>query len=124
MQISREDAETLKLTGLLQEKNGSDVEALLRPVAESFAEDIQRTLSLYGAIASEDGIRNIYLTGGGAKLSGLTSVMGERLGVPVELAEPCRNFRLNKHVDKAALTELAPLLGVAVGLSVRRIGDK
>jgi type IV pilus assembly protein PilM len=124
MQISGEEAENLKLTGLLQAKNGSDVEGLLRPAAESFAEDVQRTLSLYGAIASEDGIRNIYLTGGGAKLNGLTSVMRERLGVPVELAEPCRNFRLNKNVDKALLTELAPLLGVAVGLAIRRIGDK
>jgi len=124
MQISAEDAETLKLTGVLQGKNGSDVEALLRPAAESLAEDVQRTLSLYGAIASEDGIRNIYLTGGGAKVAGLTTVMHERLGVPVQLAEPFRNFRVNKNVDKATLAELAPLLGVAVGLAIRRAGDK
>jgi type IV pilus assembly protein PilM len=124
MQISGEDAETLKLTGLLQGKNGSDVEALLRPATESLAEDVQRTLSLYGAIASEEGIRNIYLTGGGAKLSGLTSVMHERLGVPVELADPFRNFRVNNSVDRGSLAELAPLLGVAVGLAIRRIGDK
>ncbi|MGB7949452.1 MAG: type IV pilus assembly protein PilM, partial [Candidatus Binatia bacterium] len=124
MQISGEDAETLKLTGLLQGKNGSDGEALLRPATESLAEDVQRTLSLYGAIASEEGIRNIYLTGGGAKLSGLTSVMRERLGVPVELADPFRNFRVNKSIDRGSLAELAPLLGVAVGLAIRRIGDK
>jgi type IV pilus assembly protein PilM len=64
------------------------------------------------------------LTGGGAKLSGLTSVMHERLGVPVELADPFRNFRVNKSVDRGSLAELAPLLGVAVGLAIRRIGDK
>lgn len=123
-QISGEQAETLKLTGLLEGKKGPDLEALLRSSAESLAEDVQRTLSLYGAIASEDGIRSIYLTGGGAKVVGLTSVMEEKLGVPVQIAEPFRNFRLSKNVDKISLADLAPLLGVAVGLAIRRPGDK
>ena len=80
MQISDEDAENFKVAGLTNGDKGSDLEALLRPAAQSLAEDIQRTLSLYGAIASEEGIQNIYLTGGGAKVVGLTSVMQERLG--------------------------------------------
>jgi type IV pilus assembly protein PilM len=123
-QISAEAAETFKVTGLLDGKKGSELEALLRPAAESLAEDVQRTLSLYGAIASEEGIRNIYISGGGAKVVGLTSVIEERLGVPVQLAEPFRNFRIGKNVEKSSLADLAPLLGVAVGLAVRRPGDK
>ena len=114
----------LKVAGLTNGDKGSDLEALLRPAAQSLAEDIQRTLSLYGAIASEEGIRNIYLTGGGAKVVGLTSVMEERLGVPVQLAEPFRNFRVSKNLNKASLAEVAPLLGVAIGLAIRRPDDK
>jgi type IV pilus assembly protein PilM len=121
---SAEDAETFKVTGALDGKKGSALEALLRPAAESLAADIQRTLSLYGGIASEEGIRTIYLTGGGAKVAGLTSVMEETLRVPVQLAEPFRNFRVSKNIDKVFLTEAAPLLGVAVGLAIRRPGDK
>jgi type IV pilus assembly protein PilM len=105
-------------------RKGAELEPLLRPAAESLAEDIQRTLSLYGAIASEEGIRNIYLSGGGAKVVGLTAAIEERLGVPVQLAEPFRNFRVGKNVDKTSLDELGPLLGVAVGLAIRRPGDK
>ena len=56
MQISDEDAENFKVAGLTNGDKGSDLEALLRPAAQSLAEDIQRTLSLYGAIASEEGI--------------------------------------------------------------------
>jgi type IV pilus assembly protein PilM len=123
-QISGEQAETFKVTGLLEGKKGSDLGALLRSSAESLAEDVQRTLSLYGAIASEEGIRSIYLTGGGAKVVGLTSVMAEKLGVPVQMAEPFRNFRLSKNVDKTSLEDLAPLLGVAVGLAIRRPDDR
>lgn len=124
LQISEEDAETLKVAGKMNGNKETDPEVLLRPVAESLAEDIQRTLSLYGAIASEEGIRKIYLTGGGAKVLGLTSVMEERLGVPVQLADPLRNFRVSKNLNREALAEMAPLLGVAVGLAIRRPGDK
>jgi type IV pilus assembly protein PilM len=123
-QLSAEAAETFKVTGLVEGKKASELEPLLRPAAESLAEDVQRTLSLYGAIASEEGIRNIYVSGGGAKVVGLTSVMEERLGVPVQVAEPFRNFRIGRNVEKTALTDLAPLLGVAVGLAIRRLGDK
>src|SRR5262245_29073056 len=124
MQISEEDAEKFKVAGLTNGDKGADLEALLRPAAQSLVEDIQRTLSLYGAIASEEGIRNIYLTGGGAKVVGLTSVMQERLGVPVQLAEPFRNFRVSKNLNKTFLAEVAPLLGVAIGLAIRRPDDK
>jgi type IV pilus assembly protein PilM len=124
MQVSDEEAETIKVAGELNGNKGAGLETWLRPAAESLAEEIQRTLSLYGAIASEEGIRNIYLTGGGAKVVGLTSVMEERLGVPVQLAEPFRNFHVSKNLNRAALADLAPLLGVAVGLAIRRPGDK
>lgn len=124
MQISDTEAETFKIGGLMNGDKPSDLEALLKPAAQSMAEDIQRTLSLYGVIASEEGVRKIYLTGGGAKVVGLTSVMEERLGVPVQLAEPLRNFRLSKNLDKAALAEAAPLFAVAIGLAIRRPDDK
>jgi type IV pilus assembly protein PilM len=124
MQISAEEAETFKVTGLLDGRKASELEPLLRPAAESLAEDIQRTLSLYGTIASEEGIRNIYLSGGGAKVVGLAAAIEEKLGVPVQLAEPFRNFRIGKNVDKTSLDEIGPLLGVAVGLAIRRPGDK
>jgi Tfp pilus assembly PilM family ATPase len=50
--------------------------------------------------------------------------MEERLGVPVQLAEPFRNFRASKNIDNGSLAEMAPLLGVAVGLAIRRPDDK
>ena len=124
MQVSDAEAETIKVAGELNGNKGAELATWLRPAAQSLAEEIQRTLSLYGAIASEEGIRNIYLTGGGAKVVGLTSVMEERLAVPVQLAEPFRNFRVSKNLNRAALADLEPLLGVAVGLSIRRPGDK
>jgi type IV pilus assembly protein PilM len=124
LQISNEAAETLKITGMLEGKKYPELDELLRPVAEAYAEDIRRTLSLYGGVASEEGIRTIYVTGGGAKVSGLREVLEEKLSVPVQLADPFRGFRVNDNIDKAYLSETASQLGVGVGLAVRRPSDK
>ncbi|MFQ5904672.1 MAG: pilus assembly protein PilM [Candidatus Binatia bacterium] len=96
----------------------------MKPTCNSLAEEISRTLSLYGAMAAEEGINSIYLSGGGAKAAGLCPTLGERLGVPVELSEPFRGFSVAKNIDKDYLTESALVLAVGAGLSVRRLGDK
>ena len=114
------DAMLKKLNG----KKYPDLEALLRPVAESLAEDIRRTLSLYGGVASEEGIRTIYVTGGAAKIRGLCGILAEKLGVPVQLADPFHGFRLDDKINKAYLGESASQLGIGVGLAIRRPGDK
>jgi type IV pilus assembly protein PilM len=124
LQLSAEAAETLKVTGMLDGQEYAELEDLLRPTSESLAEDIRRTLSLYGAIASEEGIRTIYLSGGGAKLRGLAGVLEEKLGVPVKIADPFQGFKLDKNVDLEFLKESASQFGVGVGLAIRRPGDK
>jgi type IV pilus assembly protein PilM len=109
---------------MLEGQEYAELEDLLRPTSESLAEDIRRTLSLYGAIASEEGIRTIYLSGGGAKLRGLAGVLEEKLGVPVKIADPFQGFKVEKNVDLEFLKESASQFGVGVGLAIRRPGDK
>jgi type IV pilus assembly protein PilM len=124
LQLSNEAAETLKITGNLNGEEYVEFEELLRPTSESLAEDIRRTLSLYGAVAAEDGIRTIYLSGGGARLRGLCGVLEEKLGVPVKLADPFRGFKLDKKINAEYLQQSASQFGVGVGLAIRRPGDK
>jgi type IV pilus assembly protein PilM len=124
LQLSSEAAEILKITGKLNGEDYPELEQALRPTSESLAEDIRRTLSLYGAIATEDGIRTIYLSGGAARLRGLAAVLEEKLGVPVQLADPFRGFKFDRGVNVEYLQESASQFGVGVGLAIRRPGDK
>ena len=119
-------AESFKLTGHSEQTRGLDLATLVRPVAEELAEEIRRTVSLYGAVPSEegDGLKMIYLSGGGAKLNGLRSLIEERLGVPARLSEPFRGFTVGKNIDREYLLECAPSFAVAAGLSIRRPGDR
>lgn len=126
LNISAEAAENFKITGHLEGKNGLDLEAMLKPTAENVIEEIRRTVSLYGTVPSEDGegLKTIYLSGGGAKVPGLGALLEARMNVPVRLAEPFRGFTVSKNIDKTYLAESAPLFAVGAGLSIRRPGDK
>ncbi|MFQ5683679.1 MAG: type IV pilus assembly protein PilM [Candidatus Binatia bacterium] len=124
LQISHDEAETLKLTGLLERKKADELEALLKPTCNYLAEEIGRTLSLYGAMAADERVQNIYLSGGSSKVSGLCPLLAEKLGVPVELSEPFRGFDVAKNIDRNYLAESALILALGVGLSIRRPGDK
>jgi type IV pilus assembly protein PilM len=119
-------AENFKLTGVAEENRSLDLAALVRPTAEELAEEIRRTVSLYGAIPSDEGegLKMIFLSGGGAKLFGLRGLLEERMGVPARLSEPFRSFTVHKNIDREYLLESAPSFAVAAGLSIRRPGDR
>lgn len=124
LQVSYDQAETFKVTGLIEGKKGSDLETLARPTCVSLAEEIARTLSLYGAMAADERINCMYLSGGGAKVPGLAPILSNQLGVPVELAEPFRGFSPSRHIDKDYMADAATVLAVGAGLAIRRPGDK
>jgi type IV pilus assembly protein PilM len=98
---------------------------MLKPAMEDIVDEIRRTVSLYGTVgASEgEGLKQLYLSGGGAKVPGLRGLLEERLGIPINLTDPFRGFVLDKNIDKHFLAESASLFAVAAGLSIRRPGD-
>jgi type IV pilus assembly protein PilM len=126
LNISAGAAESLKLTGTLDDKKGFDLAVTLRPMVENLTDEIRRTISLYGAVPSDegDGLKTIFLSGGSARLPGMRELLEERMAVPVRVVEPFRGFTVSKNVDRAYLAESAPLFAVGAGLAIRRPGDK
>ncbi len=124
LQLSYDQAEALKVGGRSDAKKQAEVENLLKPTAEYLAAEISRTLSLYRHMADEGGIQKIYLSGGGARTPGLASIIGEKLGVEVELTDPFRGFSIARGIDPDALADSASALAVGAGLAIRRPGDK
>jgi type IV pilus assembly protein PilM len=126
LNLSANAAESFKLTGTLDDKKGLDLAAALRPMVENLTDEIRRTISLYGAVPSDEGegLKTIVLSGGGARLPGLRELLEERMAVPVRLVEPFRGFNVSKNIDRTHLMESAPLFAVGAGLAIRRPGDK
>jgi type IV pilus assembly protein PilM len=123
--VAVESAEAFKTSGLPDSSKERDFAATLQSSSEELAEEVRRTVSLYGVPSEEgDGLKMIYLSGGGAKLIGLRAVLEERMGVPARASEPFRAFTVHRKIDHDYLLDAAPYFAVAAGLSIRRPGDR
>ncbi|HYO60041.1 type IV pilus assembly protein PilM [Archangium sp.] len=128
LNVSYEEAEALKIGGTRGDSDAvvpQEVERVLLGVAEQVAGEIQRSLDFYAGTAVEANFTKVYLSGGTAKIPALFKTIETRVGVPVEILNPFRKIDVdNRKFDPAFIMEVAPMAAVAVGLALRRPGDK
>jgi type IV pilus assembly protein PilM len=128
LNVSYEEAEALKLGGSGQDADAvvpQDVERVLLSVAEQVAGEIQRSLDFYAGTAADANFSKVFLSGGSAKIPALFKTIETRVGVPVEILNPFRKIEVdNRRFDPAFIMDVAPMAAVAVGLALRRPGDK
>lgn len=127
--VTYDEAEAYKLGG----EQGVDadsvvpqeVERVMKQVSESIASEIHRSLDFYLATSSEGRLSKVYLSGGTAKVPSLGRTIEQRVGVQVELMDPFRNIQIDpKHFNLDYINEVRPIACVAVGLGMRKKGDK
>lgn len=128
LNVSYEEAEALKIGGTRGDSDAvvpQEVERVLMSVAEQVAGEIQRSLDFYAGTAVDANFTKVYLSGGTAKIPALFKTIETRVGVPVEILNPFRKIDVdNRKFDPAFIMEVAPMAAVAVGLALRRPGDK
>ncbi len=129
LNVSYDEAEAYKIGG----ERGVDadsvvpheVERVITQVSESMTGEIHRSLDFYLATASEGRLSKVYLSGGTAKVPSLARTIENRVGVAVELLDPFRNVQIDpKLFNLDYINEVRPLASVAVGLGLRKGGDK
>jgi type IV pilus assembly protein PilM len=121
--VSSEEAERIKITG--DSADQARLHETISRINDTLAMEMRRSLDFYNTTAGEGKITKIYISGGGAKIAKLFEAVNQRLGLPVEIMDPFRNIEFNeKEFDSAYLSEIGPLVTVAVGLATRRFGDK
>lgn len=99
-----------------------DLAGYVEARGEEIAVGVERAAAfLATASRSAGGLSRVYTIGGGARIPGLNDVVGARLKVPVELANPVQRLRVRDDVFEAvSVDEVAPLLMLSVGLALRR----
>jgi type IV pilus assembly protein PilM len=127
LNISYDEAEALKVGGQGETDAvvPQEVERVIQGVAEQLAGEIQRSLDFYAATAADNRIARVYLSGGTARIPALFKIIEQRAGVPVEVLNPFKAIEIDhKKFDPMLLTQSAATAAVAVGLALRRAGDK
>jgi len=104
---------------------GTEPSDLLEPFLESRGEElavgIERAAAfLQSASRSAGGISRLYITGGGSRIPRLGKVLGDRLRLPVQSANPLERIQVADGVFGAMnVDEVAPLLMLPIGLALR-----
>jgi type IV pilus assembly protein PilM len=125
LNLSFEQAEALKKGEQVEGASPESLHPILQAVSENIAMEIQKTFDFFRATSQEDRIDQIYLSGGTAKIHGLRDLLADRFQAPVELLNPFLNVRYNeKDFNPEFLEDIAPAAAIAVGLAVRRVGDR
>ena len=102
-----------------------EVTQFLAEKVKSLAEDFSRQIKLFwGSSGSEEEVGHIFLTGGGALITGFRSALEEKSSVSTFIFDPFRGLEVNLDIDDESLAKLAPLFTVAVGLGLRQAGDR
>jgi len=122
LSISFDEAERIKLGGggrNSQDVVPQEVEHAVQAVTETVIGEISRSLDFYGATSADSRIERVYLSGGSSKVSGLANAFRERTGLPVEVLNPLSRMLPTNRYESEYLDDLAPALGVGVGLALR-----
>jgi len=102
-----------------------DVRPVLHAMTENVLLEIQKTFDFFKATAASDRIDRILLSGGASSVDGFAQALEDRFGAPVETFDPFRKIALDAHKLKVQDADrLAPTAAVAVGLALRRAGDR
>jgi len=123
--VSFEEAERLKLGGRNSDNSREvvpqEVEQAMRTVSETVISEISRSLDFFAATTADSRIEKVFLSGGSSRVTGFEGAFRERTGLTVELLNPLGQMAPNSKFDRDYLDELAPSLGVSVGLAMRRL---
>jgi type IV pilus assembly protein PilM len=103
----------------------ADVGPILRTVTENLLLEVQKTFDFFKATAASDRIDRVLVSGGTSRVDGFVDRMAERFGTPVELFDPFRKIQFDATRFGIERSEdVAPTAAVAVGLALRRAGDR
>lgn len=125
LNVSYEVAERAKRGESVGGVDPSALADVINTMNGELAAEIGRSFDYFRSTSTQETIDRVLLSGGTAKIDGLAPFLSERLGVPVELMDPFRNVKINpKVVDPDFIAEVGPQATVAVGLAIRRPGDR
>ena len=102
-----------------------DVRPVLHAMTENVLLEIQKTFDFFKATAASDRIDRIVVSGGASRVDGFAAALQERFGTAVESFDPFRKIALDaSKLHVADAENVLPTAAVAVGLALRKAGDR
>ena len=92
-------------------------------VSHGLSLEVQRSFDYFGSTSDSERIGRIVMSGGAARLPGITEYLSSAWGIPVEVARPLERIEVGPELAEEA-NAAGPALAVGVGLALRRPRDR
>jgi type IV pilus assembly protein PilM len=102
-----------------QNKEALQMSTVIMPVMKDLLAEIQRSLDFFLSQGADRQVGRVLLSGGGSRLTNITSYLAQELRLPVELFDPFLRIEGAQSISP----EVRPLFSVAMGLALRKEGD-
>ena len=92
-------------------------------MSRDLALEVRRTFDYFSSTTDSERIGRVVMSGGAARLRGLTEYLSTTWSIPVEVARPLERIEVDAELMDEARAA-GPALAVAVGLALRRPGER
>lgn len=118
--IEYEEAEAIKLGHQPAGDRQEELEDIFSTVCTQWVLEVKKAIDLYHNNYPDAPLVKLVLSGGGAKVSGLTEYLTQETGLNVELFNPFANMVSNdKNIDPDYLKVVGPEMAIASGIAIR-----
>jgi type IV pilus assembly protein PilM len=125
LSLPYESAEQLKKGQDVDAATYEDARAVLRAMTDNVLLEVEKTFDFFKATASNDRIDRIMLSGGASRVEGFAESLRERFATEVEQFDPFRQVAIEpQKLGIASVDDFAPVAAVAMGLALRKVGDR
>ena len=93
-------------------------------MTENVLLEVQKTFDFYRATAPSDRLDRVLVCGGASQTEGLLGDIADRFSLPVEPLNPFRRVAFDAGKFGVEAGEAEATAVVAVGLALRRVGDR
>lgn len=125
LNLSFEDAEKIKKGSAVAGVNEADAHRIVDSVSEIIELEIQKTFDFFKATTTTDRIDRMILSGGTARIRGLSEHLSQKFEVPVEIFNSFKRISFPpQKFDSSFINDISPRVAIAVGLAMRSMEDK
>lgn len=124
--VTFEEAEKVKIAG---PPAGGEAAATFKEdlltLTEPILAEIERSFDFFRSTVGVGDLKQVFLSGGCAKIPGFAEDISQRIGIRTEIVNPFKKIAYNtKVMTPQQIEDIGPIAAVAVGLALRREGDK
>ena len=120
--VTPKEAEELKKSAGENGRGAGEVSEIIEKSHSAFCEELKSSYEFYTNFFPENNISEMFITGGGSRMKGFSSVLQKTFSVPFKDFKPFKKVSLPSHLKKQE-KRLGAYAATALGLSLRTGGQ-